>query len=281
MRIFLIVVLIFISVSGVFSQGPAQRIYETERAFEQKVAEQGINAGFIEYMAPDGILFAPDKVNGREMWRSREASPAGLTWNPILIDVASNGVLAYSLGNSIYRPKAKDDTNAVAGHYLSIWVKQADGEYRAVLDTGISHEKPSTQPTSWISPTAPHANLKKISAADSSTGFYQMAESSGLSKAFKAYLAEDVVVYREGKQLVFGKKAALKYVDKHKGKFRFAKIKSFLEADNLAYVHAGYSVLASDGTITGRGNFVQVWKFIDGNWRIVADVLIPIPAENK
>src|SRR5688572_15123467 len=75
------------------AQGPAQKIYETERAFEKMVAERGIRDAFIEFLAPDGVMFFPEAANGREKWRSRAASPAALTWNPILIDVSSNGVL--------------------------------------------------------------------------------------------------------------------------------------------------------------------------------------------
>jgi len=74
---------------------------------------------------------------------------AALTWNPVLVFASSNDVLGYSIGNSIYRPKGKDDPTVSAGHYLSVWMRQANGEYRAVLDTGISHEAPASAPTGW------------------------------------------------------------------------------------------------------------------------------------
>jgi ketosteroid isomerase-like protein len=274
--------LMLVSISA-FSQGPAQKVYETERAFEKMVAEKGINAGFIEYLAPDGVMFMPDRANGIEAWKARPISPAVLTWNPILIEVASNGVLAYSIGNSIYRPKGKDDTNAFAGHYLSVWVKRPNGEYRAVLDTGINHEKPASVPVEWKSPadTGLDSNDKKVSAADSSTGFYQSVESDGAGKAFKSYLADDAIVMREGMQPFFGKKAAIDYLGDQKVRLKFAKLKSFMEAADLAYVHSGYTMTDKAGKETERGNFVQVWKFRKGKWLIVADVLIPLPKADK
>ena len=105
MKTFLASLMIVACVAGVPAQNAKQKIYDTERAFEKMVAEKGINAGFIEFMSPDGIIFAPDVVNGREAWRKRPASAAALTWNPIWIDVSSNGALGYSIGNSMYRAK--------------------------------------------------------------------------------------------------------------------------------------------------------------------------------
>ena len=106
------------------AQSPAQKIYDTERAFEKTVAEKGINSGFIEYLSADGLIFSPEAQNGREAWKNRPPSPASLTWNPIWIEVSSNGALAYSIGNGIYKPKGKDDTTQYFTHYLSIWSRQ-------------------------------------------------------------------------------------------------------------------------------------------------------------
>ena len=125
--------LIGVSAAGVSAQTAKQKIYETERAFEKMVAEKGMRDGFIEFLSPVGIMFMPDVVNGRDAWKARPATPAALTWNPIWIDVSSNGVLAYSIGNSMYRAKGKDDVDIFYGHYISIWTRQRNGEYRAAL----------------------------------------------------------------------------------------------------------------------------------------------------
>src|SRR5687767_7313606 len=132
------------------SQDHAKQIYDTERSFERAVAAKGINAGFIEYMSPVGVMFAPDVVNGRDLWRSRPAPPAALTWNPVTIEVSSNGALGYSICNSIYRPKGKDDTDAFHGHYLSVSARQPNGDCRAALDTGIDHKKPAANEAAWM-----------------------------------------------------------------------------------------------------------------------------------
>src|SRR5688572_16599963 len=109
MRFLVIAALLFSTSVLAFSQDNAQKIYDTERAFEKAVAEKGINAGFIEFLSPLGVIFRPEPVNAREWWSSRPASPASLTWNPIKVEVSANGALGYSIGNSIYKPEGKSD----------------------------------------------------------------------------------------------------------------------------------------------------------------------------
>ena len=264
----------------VFAQNEAQRIYETERAFEKMVADSGINAAFIEFLAPVSVIFSPGAVDGRERWKARAKSPAALTWNPILIDVSSNGALGYSIGNSIYRPKGKDDPNMIYGHYLSIWSRQGDGTYRAALDTVINHEKPAVIPNDWKSPVRSDAkNTKNLIAGDAATVFYETAEKVSIVKAYKTYLADDAILLRDGKEPFRGKKAAVDFLNSQKSKIKFAKLKSFIETNDLAYVNSAYSITDKAGKVTENGNFVQVWKFNNGKWQLVADVFVPMPAK--
>lgn len=260
-------------------QSPAQKIYDTERAFEKAAAEKGIKDGFIEFLSPLGVLFRPEPVNGRESWSARPASPAALTWNPIKIEASSNGALGYSVGNSIFRPKGKDDTNEIYGHYLSIWTRQPNGDYRAALDTGVNHEKPSVAEPTWKPgpPLEAETNEKKTFAGDSSIGFFQMAEDRGAARAYKAYAAEDIYLFRDGKAPLVGRDAALDFLNAQKLPVKFSKRKSFVEAGDLAYVHSGYKLTDKNGVEKETGNFVQVWKLRNGKWQIAADVFIPIP----
>lgn len=281
MRI-LILALLFILPAAAIAQKPGQKIFDTEKAFEKHVAEKGIRGGFIEYLSPVGVIFQPDAVNGREAWTKRPESPAILTWNPVWIDVANNGAIAYSVGNSRYMAAGKTDPNIVYGHYISIWMKQADGEYRAELDAGISHEKPASEPTEWKSPESPAkaSDPASMSAADASVEFYATASEDGPLKAYRSFMADDVIVMREGKLPAFDRKSALGLL-KDTGKIEFSKRKLFTEAGDLGYVHGPYVMTDKSGAEIERGNFVQVWKMRGKKWQIVADLLVPLPAKAK
>jgi ketosteroid isomerase-like protein len=200
MKFFTAAVLLLASSLISYSQDNAQKIYDTERAFEKAVAEKGIKAGFIEFLSPLGVIFRPGPINGRESWSARPESQASLTWNPIKIEVSSNGALAYSIGNSIFRPKGKKDTDQFYGHYLSVWTRQPGGEYRAALDAGINHEKPAKPESDWKpgGAVAAEANEKRLFAGDSSISFYRLAENRGLKEAYKRHAADDIYLLRDG-----------------------------------------------------------------------------------
>lgn len=280
MKCFTAAVILLVASLTSFSQDYAKQIYDTERAFEKMVAEKGIRDGFIEFLSPLGVIFRPEPVNGRESWRSRPASPAALTWNPIKIEVSSNGALAYSIGNSIYRPKGKNDTDEFHGHYLSIWTRQPNGDYLAALDTGVNHEKPGAVEPTWkpsFAGIVPESNPKNTFAGDSSIGFFRMAESRGLAKAYKAYAAEDIYLFRQEKQPFVGRSAAVDYIEKGKSNIKFVKRRSFIEAGDLAFVYSTYALNDKNGIEKEKGSFVQVWKLRNGSWQIAADVFVPIP----
>jgi ketosteroid isomerase-like protein len=281
MKYICLAVLISLFAVSLFAQSPAVKVYETEKAFEKMAEENGVNAAFIEFMAPMGVMFVPEVHNGREFWKSIPPSPAQLTWNPIWIDVASNGTLAYSIGNSIRRPKGKDDPNAEYGHYISIWTRQSDGQYRALLDTGINHPKPASIPTEWKSPTdsGVNKNEERLSAADSAVPFYASLEANA-STAYKKYLAEDAIVMRSGKEPFFGKKAAMSAINDIDGIIRIPKRKAFVEGPDLAYVYNVYSIVDKASKEIEGGNFVQVWKLRNGRWLIAADVFVASPKAN-
>lgn len=281
MKPFFLLIFIGVLVTAATAQSAAAKVFETEKAFEKMAAEQGVNAAFIEFMAPMGVMFVPEVRNGREFWKSIPASPALLTWNPIWIDVASNGTLAYSIGNSIRRPKGKDDPNAEYGHYISIWTRQSDGQYRALLDTGINHPKPASNPTEWKSPadSGVEKNEGRLSAADSAVPFYASLESNA-SSAYKKYLADDVILMRSGKEPFIGKKAAMSTINDTDGIIRIPKRKAFVEGPDLAYVYNVYSIVDKAGNEIEGGNFVQVWKLRKGRWLIAADVFVASPKAN-
>ena len=270
--------LVIFSVFLAAAQSPdAKKVFDTEKEFERAVAEKGIKAGFIEFMAPSGIIFRPGPVNARESFANRPDSPAALLWNPVWIEASSNGLLAYSIGNSIFKPKGKEDSNEIYGHYLSVWSRQPNGDYLALLDAGINHDKPASIPTEWKSPNVTDANEKKISSADSSTGFWETVEKVGSVKAYKTYLADDAIVMRSGKQPFFGKKAAVSFIESQQPRIKFPKRKSFIESADLAYVYNTYSVVDKAGTEIENGNYVQVWKFRKGRWLIAAEVWVATP----
>jgi ketosteroid isomerase-like protein len=118
-------------------------LMETDRAFNRATAARGID-GWVEFAAEDAA-FMPDGVDfvrGKEAIRkfySQMFSRKGfaLTWEPIEAFVAASGDLGYTLGRWKSRsinPEGKTVTGQ--GKYLTIWKKQKDGSWKAVVDVG-------------------------------------------------------------------------------------------------------------------------------------------------
>ena len=265
--------------ASVFAQTNLQKLYDTEKAFERAAAEKGVNRAFLEFSAPDGVCFNPNAVNCREYWGARTASSAALLWNPNFVDVSSNGAMGYTTGNSIYRPRGKDDPEAYYGQYVTVWQRQPNGNYLAVLDLGVSHEKPAATETEWKSPadSGKELNEKKFSAADASTAFFETATRQGLSRAYKAFLAEDARLLRDGKQPFLGKQNALAQFKNDKTQIFFAKRSVFVGAADMAYVSNTYTASDKSGKQVEKGNFLQIWKLRGGKWQIVLDAFLPVP----
>lgn len=267
----------------VFSQTDAnlQKLIETEKSFARTAAEKNTKEAFLAFLADDGVMFNPDRTNAKELWLKRNPNASLLAWTPEFADISSNGVLGYTTGPWEFRPKGKDDTPTAFGHFVTLWQKQDDGNFKFVLDIGISHEKVPVAGVNATSPTdtGKELNEKKISAADSSTQFFEMADKESLNKAYKMFLAEDVRGYREGKTPFLGKKSALDGLKKDNLKIKFAKRSVFLSAADLAYMSNGYTFFDKDGKEAEKGNFLQIWKLRNGKWQIVLDLFNPLPAK--
>jgi ketosteroid isomerase-like protein len=276
----LLIILFFIifNTAAIFAQSDIQKLVDTENSFARTAAEKNTRAAFLQFLADDGIVFSPQRSNGKQVWTARKETPALLSWYPIFADISGNGLIGYTTGPWEYRPKGKDDAPVAFGHYMTIWQKQSDGKFRAVLDFGITHDKPQsieTKLTSADTKTGKDPEIKS-SAGDAAAKFFETVAGNGAEKAYKGFAADDIRLMRGGKMPIIGKKAALKEVSTVKGNLSISKRMSFYVTDDIAYATNTYS-LNKDGKTIETGNFVQIWKNRGGKWQIVMDIFVADP----
>lgn len=90
---------------------------------------------FIEYAAPDGLLFRRPVVNAKELWRQAHPAPTGLlTWRPTFADISRAGDMGYTTGPWEFREKPADEKPSEQGHYVRIWKRAPGQSWRIVLD---------------------------------------------------------------------------------------------------------------------------------------------------
>ena len=217
-------------------------------------------------------------MNGKEFWRARPDTSALLSWSPAFADVSSNGILGYTTGDWEYRPKGKTDAPVAFGQFMTVWRKQANGDYKAVADLGVSHDKPpTTVETNWKSSKDLDGNstANQPPASSSSNLFFDTAATKGLSKAYKMFASENVRLLRGGKLPIAGKANALAEYKKDKRTVTFGKNMTLQSAGDLAYSVTTYEMKDAAKTIE-KGHTIQIWKFFGGSWQIVMDVFSPI-----
>ncbi len=149
-----------------------ESVAASERAFARQSVEHGMRAAFLEYFADDGINFAPGPGNTRERFRARPDAiePFVLDWHPAITAVARAGDLGFTTGPFTITGRAPAVREPAQGVFLSVWRRQADGNWRVIVDGGVSTNAPvpdaafgeDPQPLSPIANAAESAGQKAL-----------------------------------------------------------------------------------------------------------------------
>lgn len=116
-------------------------ISETDRFYSALSAQKGMNAAFLAMFDSAGVMLSANNlpVLGHkaisELLSQRNDSAFTLTWEPLFEKMADSGDLGYSYGTYSITDKI---TKSITGEgtYVTIWQKNENGEWKAVLDTG-------------------------------------------------------------------------------------------------------------------------------------------------
>ncbi len=294
MVVLLLISLCFVEISaqGVRSKrslpivNDLQRLVETEQAFARTASEKGTKTAFLTYLADDGIIFNPTEVNGKLVWKLREDSPALLSWNPAWADMSSDGRVGFTTGGWEFRPKGKTDQPTAFGEYVTIWQKQPDGSFKAVLDIGITHAASSSvSNTAWKSPTDAGKGVKSIKTGVDNAILTDIFSNKSMANGYFNYLADDAVVLRDGNLPFYGKQNAFFALERLEKEFPPSAFLTFSGNlskifGNMMYVWGVYQLNEKDGSVK-KWNFVQIWKNRDGKWQLMLDIFNAIKTPQK
>lgn len=116
-------------------------ISETDRYYSALSADKGMKVAFISMFDSAGVILTANNlpVVGQnaisELLSNRNDSITTLTWEPLFEKMAASGDLGYSYG--IYKIMDKVTKSITSeGTYVTVWQKNDNGEWKAVLDTG-------------------------------------------------------------------------------------------------------------------------------------------------
>ncbi len=105
-------------------------IVAAELAFSRAARERGQWTAFREFAAPGALLHGNDGPFAVLPWLATQTDPPqAVQWAPRVVVMSCDGAVAVSRGR--FR-----DPEGKVGNFVTVWERQADGEYRYVFDVG-------------------------------------------------------------------------------------------------------------------------------------------------
>ena len=239
------------------------KLVEAEKTFARTSVANGTKAAFLGVLADDAIIFRPTAVPGRKWFQENPPASSQLNWAPEFADIALAGDLGYTTGPFEVRRTAKDEPVAF-GHYVTLWRKDANGDWKVVIDNGTSHER-SPAPVKVDSPALPKemGTAKSKQEIESARTALLKADHEAAGALANA-LADDVRLYRDGSLPFIGKEAALKGI---------TQSADTLSTQGQAFISSSADLAGIYGTMNGA-NYFRIWKKQrNGSWKIVLDLM--------
>jgi ketosteroid isomerase-like protein len=118
-------------------------LYDLEARFAKDVLARG-GAGFADWFAADGVALgnaAAPLIGKVAIQKSANWDPKvyQLTWTPTDAMMGPSGDMGYTWGH--FEGHSKDASGnpvTVTGRYITVWKKQADGQWKVALDAGAN-----------------------------------------------------------------------------------------------------------------------------------------------
>ncbi len=141
----------------------AQTPIEAERAFAADAQTDGQWTAFRRWSTDDATMFAPQPVNAHAFLKDRKDPPRAIDWWPTASYVSCDGNLAVNTGGW-------QRANGSVGYFTTVWVKQADGSWKWVVDGGDALPAPRLRPADPIVTRAACASAPKWVRGEDSSG---------------------------------------------------------------------------------------------------------------
>lgn len=274
-RLFLLLSALVFIIAGASHNDALQSLLDSEKSFMQMAKDKNTRDAFLFYLSDQAVTAEPGKGprRGKAHLESQEPNESWLYWYPALSEVASSGDFGYNSGPWEFRVN-RDDADPVAfGQFLSVWRKEATGQWKVLLDMGISHSKPSAPDTLR---TYEPENRNKSSASKEELVRVEQAFIDALAQrenyAYDEELALRFRFLRPGHEPLI-ERAHVHNLIQGRGSVRYVlQGEGIASSGDLGYVYGKAMATSPDGAQTTH-SYVRIWKRESGKWRIAVDLL--------
>jgi ketosteroid isomerase-like protein len=192
------------------SKNAAQAIVDNERAFQQAVIDLGERDGFLAFLAESAVLFRPRPVPGRALYLGKPDPGTQLRWRPDLAHVSGGGDFGWSSGPWMLGTGWATGRPGATGHYLTVWRREAAGQWRVVLDGAAPYPIEENEKSTHlaVTPRLREPGGGRGKRADCAAEFFALWRKDGRAEALEEFVAKDVRLAQAGRPPLDGAKAA-------------------------------------------------------------------------
>jgi ketosteroid isomerase-like protein len=276
-------------------QAALDSLVAAEKAFAQTAVEKGTRDAFLAFLSDDALMFQPDPVNGKELWRGRPAPPGLLSWYPVHAEVSLAGDLGFNTGPYDFRDKPGNKP-VVFGHFATIWKRQADGSWKAALDLGVTNPEPPVPEAPAISLTGPvRVEVAAVPRVDFGTAIAALLDADrafaaatlekGAPVSYEPVLTDDVRLLRASRQPVLGREAVRALLAENPMPTTWEPLGGGVATSgDLGYTY-GFVKRHEEGPESpwiNTSNYLRVWRREkDGPWKLAFEIFSPRPNKPK
>lgn len=267
-----------------FANNGLNEMVATEEAFIKMAKEKNTRDAFLFFLHDDAVTVGPyGPVIGKAELRKQKPAATWLSWKVTFTDISSGGDLGYNIGPWQFFATRTDSLPVARGHFHSIWKKQPDGEWKVMVDVGISHDSTTVlEPihTSAMPLKAPAARTPALEATLSlmaqEKAFLASVRTSGMD-AYANVASGEIRFARQGEMPIVSKADKAQFLKRKSLYSNQVLVDGGIAASgDLGYVYGTADVVTftGDKQETRRAVYLRVWKKEDGkDWKIVLDVI--------
>ncbi len=256
----LISVFYFLTATG---QKGIEGLIQAEKKFAAWSVEHGTREAFLQFMDSSAIVFEKGQpVNARQLWTSRDTRPGILNWHPNRAEISVSGDFGYTTGPWTFRNSLKD-TVIASGYFTSIWQKDGNGEWKFILDMGVSGTPASKADTLTERKRNP------------SPGYFLKGTTASLVQTDSIFGATGKITGKKGKIL----SPSPDYWLNRNGQVSGNK-RNVDSSFSFKILGSGLSPSGDLGFVYGRvitegkaDNFLRIWRREGSHWKLVLEVL--------
>ncbi len=264
--------ILLVAISPVFSQKGIKGMINAEKEFAAFTASHSIREGFLKYMDSAGVIFnsSGQILNAQEIYQKQKPSAGVLSWTPAFALISASGDLGVTTGPYEYRLKSASDTVAEKGSFTSVWHIDQQGNWKNLVDLGVSYTAKYPLPKEVKEISLPKAkelsnSYEHVLVLDEK--FNNTLEDKSI-RGWQNGLAPDSWLNIEGELPAVGFEqvdAALRHIPV-----------ALLLVSRGGNVSSSGEFVYIYGTIEDKhkiGNYLRIWAYREKKWQVVLQVL--------